>query len=190
MISIYIAEPKDYLTIQAIAHETWYPTFGDILSKDQIKYMLEMMYSIDSITEQVAQKGHVFLLAKEGENCLGYAAYETNYKGTNKTKVHKIYILPTAQGKGVGKSLFNEIEKIAKANGNDNLSLNVNRQNKAVDFYEKIGFEKIGIEDIDIGNGFLMEDFIMDKKIWNDIVWMSWGAIWKNSLPLTKKYLK
>lgn len=165
MIKIYLAKEKDYQIIQAIAHETWYPTFGEILSKEQIKYMLEMMYSISSITEQVAKKNHVFLLAQEGENHLGYASYELHYKGANKTKVHKIYILPTAQGKGVGKSLFQEIEKIAKANDNDTLSLNVNRQNKAVDFYEKLGFEKIGTEDIDIGNGFLMEDFIMDKKI-------------------------
>ena len=163
MIEISIAREKDYPTIQAIAHETWYPTFGEILSKEQIAYMLEMMYSIQSIAEQVAQKGHVFLLAKEGETRLGYASYELNYKGTNKTKIHKIYILPSTQGKGVGKKLFEEIEKIAQENGNNTLSLNVNRQNKAIDFYEKIGFKKIGTEDIDIGNGFLMEDFIMEK---------------------------
>ena len=165
MIHINIATEKDFLTIQAIAHQTWYPTFGDILSKEQIKYMLEMMYSIDAITEQVSKKSHVFLIAKQGEDSLGYASYEHGYKGTNKTKLHKIYILPTAQGKGVGKVLINEIIKIAKKQGSGVLSLNVNRNNKAIDFYERIGFEKVGTEDIDIGNGFLMEDFIMEMKI-------------------------
>jgi diamine N-acetyltransferase len=165
MIRIELAEEKEYAVIQAIAHETWYPTFGEILSREQIKYMLDMMYSIQSITEQVSKKGHVFLLAKEGEDSLGYASYQFDYQGTNKTKLHKIYILPTAQGKGVGKLLMNEVVKIAKLHGSSVLSLNVNRNNKAVDFYEKIGFEKAGTEDIDIGNGFLMEDFIMEKKI-------------------------
>jgi ribosomal protein S18 acetylase RimI-like enzyme len=165
MINICIAEPKDYATIQQIAHLTWFPTFEDILSVEQIQYMLEMMYSIDAIIEQVEVKGHVFLLAKEEANCLGYASYETNYKGTNKTKIHKIYILPSAQGRGVGKSLMDKIVEVAKKNENFALSLNVNKHNKAIHFYEKIGFEKVGAENIDIGNGFLMEDLIMDKKL-------------------------
>ncbi|MCU0393975.1 MAG: GNAT family N-acetyltransferase [Thermoflexibacter sp.] len=165
MINIYIAEQKDYPIIQDIANQTWYPTFQDILSVEQIKYMLEMMYSITSISEQVRQQGHIFLLAQEGTNNIGYASYETNYKDSEKTKIHKIYVLPTTQGKGVGKKLIQRIEEIAIQAGNSILTLNVNRNNNAVRFYEKIGFAKIGTEDIDIGNGFLMEDFIMDKKI-------------------------
>ncbi len=165
MIQINIAKKENYATIQQIAHETWFPTFAEILSIAQIKYMLEMMYSMEAIAEQVEQKNHVFLLAQEDINCLGYASYETNYKGTDKTKIHKIYVLPSAQGKGVGKSLMNEIIEIAKKNNNSTLSLNVNKHNKAIYFYEKIGFEKVGSENIDIGNGFLMEDLIMDKLI-------------------------
>jgi ribosomal protein S18 acetylase RimI-like enzyme len=165
MIKIGVAERKDYLTIQQIAHQTWYPTFEKILSKEQIAYMLEMMYSLRAIEEQIEHKGHIFLLAKEEENCVGYASYETNYQGTYKTKIHKIYVLPSAQGKGVGKILMDSIEKIAKEKGNKLLSLNVNRNNPAINFYEKIGFKKIRQEDIDIGKGFLMQDFIMEKNI-------------------------
>ncbi len=165
MIKIDVAEKKDYLTIQQIAHQTWYPTFEKILSKEQIAYMLDMMYSLKAIEEQVEHKGHIFLLAKEEENCVGYASYETNYQGTYKTKIHKIYVLPSAQGKGIGKILMDSIEKIAKEKGNQQLSLNVNRHNPAINFYEKIGFKKIRQEDIDIGKGFLMQDFIMEKNI-------------------------
>jgi ribosomal protein S18 acetylase RimI-like enzyme len=127
--------------------------------------MLEMMYSLDAIAAQVEKKGHVFLLAKEGADCLGYASYENNYQQSGKTKIHKIYIRPTAQGKGVGKSLMDEIIKISQANGSNTLSLNVNRHNQAINFYEKIGFRQVGHENIDIGNGYMMEDFIMDKNI-------------------------
>jgi ribosomal protein S18 acetylase RimI-like enzyme len=37
----------------------------------------------------------------------------------------------------------------------------VNRDNPAIQFYQKFGFEIIDKEDIDIGNGFLMEDYVM-----------------------------
>ncbi|SHE66252.1 Ribosomal protein S18 acetylase RimI [Pedobacter caeni] len=165
MLNIYTATSSDYPLIQKIAHETWPDTFGAILSKEQISYMLEMMYSTAALTEQTSVKGHQFLLVKDETKHLGYASFELNYKGLSKTKIHKIYILPEAQGKGVGKLLMNTITGIAKENNNDTLSLNVNRDNSAFAFYQNIGFEKVGEENIDIGDGFLMEDFIMDKKL-------------------------
>jgi diamine N-acetyltransferase len=56
------------------------------------------------------------------------------------------------------------IEKI-KAEGATTLLLNVNRDNSAKTFYEKLGFAVLKVEDIDIGNGFFMNDYIMEKKI-------------------------
>ena len=162
MLHIYNATSSDFPIIQEIAYLTWPDTFGAILSKEQISYMLEMMYSTDSLTEQTSKKGHQFLIVKDETKHLGYASYELNYKGLSKTKIH---ILPEAQGKGVGKLLMNSITDIARENQDRILSLNVNRDNTAFDFYKNIGFEKVGEENIDIGDGFLMEDFIMDKKL-------------------------
>jgi diamine N-acetyltransferase len=73
--------------------------------------------------------------------------------------------MPDNQGKGVGKAFVNAIADIARRNNNDKLLLNVNRYNKAILFYEAIGFTKLREEDIDIGNGYLMEDYIMLKNI-------------------------
>jgi GNAT superfamily N-acetyltransferase len=122
------------------------------------------MYSLDAITEQMAIKGHHFLLAAEGGEYLGFASYEVNYK-YEVTKIHKLYVLPQTQGKGVGKTLVTVIENAAKAHSNDKLLLNVNRYNPAVNFYLKTGFVKVGEEDINIGNGYLMEDYIMQKQL-------------------------
>ena len=164
-MQIIQAEEKHFPIIQQIAHATWPATFGSILSPTQIAYMLEMMYSTSALVNQTTVKKHVFLLAKENEDHLGYLSYELNYKGLSKTKIHKIYIHPLAQGKGIGKLLIKRVEDIARENGNTILSLNVNRDNKAVKFYEGQGFAITGKEDIDIGEGFLMEDYIMDKII-------------------------
>lgn len=164
--SIYIvpAEVQHFSVIQDIARNTWPHTFGAILSPQQIDYMLNWMYSLSSIEEQV-KKGHNFLLATDGKEYYGYASYEVNYKGTAKVKVHKIYILPSVQGKGVGRLLMDAIAETAKQHDGTHLALNVNRENPAIKFYERYGFEIVGSEDIDIGNGYLMEDYVMEKKL-------------------------
>jgi GNAT superfamily N-acetyltransferase len=165
MIEIIKADNTHFSTIRKIALTTWPPTFGDILSAEQIDYMLEWMYSMSALASQVYQKGHPFFLAREKDTFLGFASCEPNYQKQPKTKIHKIYVLPTAHGKGAGKALMNHISEFALKHDNPRLTLNVNRLNKAVQFYEKTGFEIVGQENIDIGNGFLMEDYIMEKSL-------------------------
>lgn len=155
---------EDYEIINDLALKTWHDTYDKILSPKQVTYMLDMMYSREAITEQIAIKGHHFLLLSESEKYLGFASYELNYlSGT--TKLHKLYVLPETQGKGAGRLLITAIEEAAVNNNNDIVSLNVNRYNDAVNFYLKNGYTKAGEEDINIGNGYIMEDFIMQKAV-------------------------
>lgn len=164
MIEIEKAGLQDFDLIDGLVKKVWPQTYKNILSEEQIEYMLSMMYSLESYTEQIAVKGHHYLTIKEDDQYLGFASYELNYQ-YGKTKIHKIYILPQTQGKGIGRILLSKIEDIAKRNGNNIISLNVNRYNTALHFYEKTGFVKAGQEDINIGNGYLMEDYIMEKHI-------------------------
>ncbi len=55
------------------------------------------------------------------------------------------------------------IEIKAIENNNLNLSLNVNRFNKAQFFYKKMGFKIAFEEDVALDFGYLMEDFRMEK---------------------------
>jgi ribosomal protein S18 acetylase RimI-like enzyme len=164
MITISQATSKDIPIIQDIAHKTWPITYGSILSKAQLDYMLDLMYSDDSLLEQFKTKP-LFFLAYEDDVCLGFTSCENNYLNNKVTRIHKIYILPEAQGKGVGKVLIEKLIAIAKENQSEVISLNVNKFNKAVSFYKKIGFEITSEEDLDIGNGYLMEDYKMELKI-------------------------
>ena len=111
------------------------------------------------------EKRHQFILVNEGEVVLGFASYEHQYLNTNTTRLHKIYLLPEAQGKGAGKLLINWVVKAATENQSNVVSLNVNRFNKAVTFYQKMGFEIVGEEDLEVGHGYLMEDYKMEFKI-------------------------
>ncbi len=165
MISIISATSNDYQTIQNIAHQTWPIAYGEILSKAQLDYMLDAFYNEEALKDSVANKGHHFILAKEGEETLGFASYEHHYNQKQQTKIHKIYILPKTQGKGIGKKLVDFVEKVAKENDSDALSLNVNRFNKALNFYQKIGFEIVDEVNIELEHGYLMEDYVMEKPI-------------------------
>ena len=164
MISLKEASIADVNTIQDIANKTWPITYGEILSKAQLDYMMDLIYSEASLIEQIQKQEQLFYIAYDENIALAFIAIEHNYKNEAVTRIHKIYILPEAQGKGIGKFLIDAAEKLAKQNSSTALSLNVNRFNKALAFYQKLGFGIIAEENIEIGNGYLMEDYEMDKK--------------------------
>lgn len=165
MITISEARTEDVKTIQQITHKTWPITYGEILSKTQLDYMLDLFYSDEALINQFEKKEQLFYLISEDETTLGFIGIEHNYKDQAVTRIHKIYLLPETQGKGIGKKVIEEIKKMALENHSTALSLNVNRFNTALSFYKKIGFEVVDEVNIDIGNGYLMEDYVMEKKL-------------------------
>jgi len=165
MITISEAVKSDIKTIQDIVYTTWPITYGKILSEEQLKYMLDLFYSDDALTAQFDGKEQLFYLIREYESVLGFIGIEHQYQKENKTKIHKIYILPETQGKGIGRITIDAIEKLALENNSASLLLNVNRFNTALHFYERIGFTIVDEVNIEIGKGYLMEDYIMEKEI-------------------------
>jgi ribosomal protein S18 acetylase RimI-like enzyme len=165
MLSIQIGSSVHTSTIRDIAYTTWPVTYGDIVPAAQLQYMLELFYSDEALIVQMEEKGHQFILVREGELVLGFASYEHGYLNTNTTRLHKIYLLPESQGKGAGKLLIDSVVKAATENQSDAVSLNVNRFNKAVSFYQKMGFEIVGEEDVELDHGYLMEDYKMEFKL-------------------------
>ena len=91
--------------------------------------------------------------------------YEFNCNETDKTKIHKIYILSKQQHRGIGKLLIDYISNDAIQNNQIGLLLNVNRNNEAQYFYKKLGFAITREEVIAIGNGYVMDDYVMEKSI-------------------------
>jgi len=165
MITISEATAKDIKTIQEITYKTWPITYGKILSKTQLDYMLDLFYSDEALISQFEKKEQLFYLISEDEATLGFIGIEHHYKDEAVTRIHKIYLLPETQGKGIGKKVIEEIEKMALENNSKTLSLNVNRFNSALSFYKKISFEVVDEVNIDIGNGYLMEDYVMEKRL-------------------------
>ncbi|NDW19382.1 GNAT family N-acetyltransferase [Dysgonomonas sp. 216] len=164
-MEIIEAQGNQFFEIGKIARESWYNVYANLLSVDQIEYMLEWMYSVDSIKDQTQNQGHKYLLLKDESLFIGFISYEVNYKNESKTKIHKIYILPNMQKKGAGRILIDRVERIAKDNNNRTLVLNMNKQNNAVHFYRKMGFDIVKEEVNDIGNGYVMDDYVLEKNL-------------------------
>lgn len=160
MIKIVKANKEDAELIQQLAHSIWYPTYQDILSKKQIDFMLEKMYSAEAIGASIQLKSNFFLLFAEDE-AVGFIGIEPR---GDLLRIEKIYLLPSTQGKGFGKLLIDFAAEEARKQGLSELELNVNRSNNAYHFYLKQGFRVV--EEVDIPYyEFILDDYIMRKKI-------------------------
>lgn len=154
---------NDILSIHQLAHQIWWPTYRDILSDEQIEFMLEKMYSEVALKSQF-DAGIQFLVAEINELPVGFAAYSLINSETAIFKLHKIYLLPTQQGKGSGKNFMEYIVKLVKAQSGKTLELNVNRKNPALSFYQKSGFEIYQSVDIPFYQ-FEMNDYVMRLEL-------------------------
>jgi diamine N-acetyltransferase len=160
--SIKHANVDDIPVVIEIQKQTWEPTYGEILSPDQISFMFEKIYSPEALEQQMTVGKQKFMLLFNGEIAEGFAS--VSEETSNMYKLHKIYVLPSSQGTGAGKYLLTAVEGFLKSIGGTGLTLNVNRYNKARSFYEKMGFKVVREEDIPIGP-YWMNDFVLEKPL-------------------------
>ncbi len=152
----------DIKIIKELADFIWPQAYKHILAPAQIEYMMNLFYSRESLEDQFAR--HKFLLAYLDSAPVAFASYSTTYE-SGVFKLQKIYVDTRTRSRGTGKSLINYIVAKIKAAGGHALELNVNRENTARIFYEKLGFRITREENISIGNEYWMNDFVMRFEI-------------------------
>ena len=158
------ASAKHIPIIIDLTKKIWPVAYGEILTKAQLDYMIDKFYN-EAALRELMQKEHLFYLAQDvEENYVGFLSFEHNCK-QNKTKIHKIYVLPQEQGAGLGRKFFELVKEKAIENHQKAIFLNVNKYNKARFFYENLGFTIIKDEIIDIGNGYVMDDYVMEIDV-------------------------
>lgn len=165
MFKIRKATLEDIEMIIRLAWIVFPHTYKEILSPEQMEYMMDWMYSPENLHKQMTEDGHIYYLAFEGDEPAGYLSIQP--EGEHTYHLQKIYVLPSFQGKKLGKLLFEQAIKAIKELHPEpcQMRLNVNRQNKALTFYEKMGMKKVDEGDFHIGNGYYMNDYIMGLDI-------------------------
>ena len=160
-MKVRIAFANDIPKIIEVAEATWKQTYAPIISQEQIDFMYERMYTPEAILQQM-QDGHTFLMCLEENAILGFISYIIREDHT--LYIPKLYVKPQTQGKGIGRLLLEEAEKIARKNYLQAIELNVNRKNPAMYFYKKMGFELHEKTDIAYGK-FWLNDYVLRKPL-------------------------
>jgi ribosomal protein S18 acetylase RimI-like enzyme len=157
-------QPGELDRVIALANDIWPATYKKILSSEQITYMMEMMYSKAALQTQMLLQQHQFLLCEWRNRDIAFASWSIS-PGVRLCKLHKIYVHPDMQGKHIGEAIISFIWREMEKENAPAIELNVNRNNPAKGFYEKLGFRVTREEDIDIGNGYFMNDYVMRKEV-------------------------
>lgn len=163
-LEIRAAHKGDIDTIGQLARQIWPVTYGNILQPHQLDYMLDYFYNPTSLENQMTALKHSFIICILNNVPVGFASWSlTGAPGVY--KLHKLYVHTQTQGKGIGKKLCDYIFEKLEADNATILRVNVNRNNPAINFYEKLGFAIVDKEDVDIGHGIFQQDYIMEKKL-------------------------
>ena len=154
------ASTDDVLLIAQLADRIWKKHYINIISIEQIVFMLKKMYSEESILSQMMD-GHQFEIAYNNITPIGYISLSSI--NNKEYFLHKFYVETTDQRKGVGSTFLKHV--LEHIPDSESIELTVNRQNyKAINFYFKNGFIIKDVADFDIGEGYFMNDFIMIRK--------------------------
>lgn len=165
MFTIRKATMEDIPLINRMAQLVFPATYSDILSQEQLDYMMDWMYSPENLHKQMEEEGHIYYIAYKGDEAAGYVSIQP--EGEHLFHLQKIYVLPHFQGCRLGKVLFEQAIRAIKEihPAPCQMHLNVNRHNKALQFYEHMGMKKVSEGDFHIGNGYYMNDYIMGLSI-------------------------
>ncbi len=169
-LEVRYATAKDAALIADISRETFYETFADQNTKEDMEIFLSVQFTRGRLMLEVGTPGKIFLLAEEGDQVAGYAKLNEGRQplhigSKNTMELARLYVVKSWIGKGVGSVLMNKIIEIATGQGKDMLWLGVWKENtRAIEFYKKWGFEIFDECDFMLGND-LQKDWLMKKKI-------------------------
>lgn len=161
MVGLRIVEDLEELS--KLAAEIWHEYWIDLLSEEQIEYMLEKFQSKNAIEEQITNEKYAYFYIISRGRIVGYTGLcvKNDY-----LFISKFYIKKEFRNKGYGGRAFELMIKYAKMSARYKLRLTVNKNNKkTIRTYTNWGFRKIESVVVDIGNGFVMDDYIMEYNI-------------------------
>ncbi|MEJ7708419.1 MAG: GNAT family N-acetyltransferase [Pyrinomonadaceae bacterium] len=166
VVAIVPARADHLPGIAALAAVIWRAYYPGIISVEQIDYMLERMYDVEVLRDDINTRGiSIDRLLLRGDALIGFAAYGPAEQ-SREMKLHKLYLHPDEQRKGYGTLLLQHVESTARERGYHSLILAVNKVNRgAIEAYRRNAFTVRESVIVDIGGGFVMDDFIMVKAL-------------------------
>lgn len=161
---------EDLQTLQQISVETFNDTFKHQNSPENMKTYLEKAFNFEQLEKELSNAFSEFYFIFLNEELAGYLKVNINDSQSEKTgdealEIERIYIRNKFQRKGLGKYLIDKAMEVAMIQNKKMIWLGVWEKNeKAVDFYKKIGFVQTGAHSFHMGDEEQI-DFIMTKTL-------------------------
>ncbi len=160
-VTVRPAGTSDIAIIISLAKTIWPKAFDGIIPHEQIGPMVESIYHPEALRDEMDTQGHRFWLAYDDD--AQPIAYASAYQQDQALWIKKLYVLPSMQGRGVGKALIQAAQEYFPAA--HSLALYVHRDNEAaIAFYTRLGMRVIGEAPVQMGP-YRFIDYVMQKPL-------------------------
>lgn len=167
---VRVANSHDAKLLSALGGKTFYDTFSQYHTEEDMQLYLEKAYNEALIAANLQNPDiHYAVLENEMGEAVGYVklllgATNAKLKG-RQIELEKIYVLKDKIGNGAGLKLMQYAIDYSVKNGYDVLFLGVWEENvRAVNFYKKAGFEVFDTRTFQLGKT-LCDDFLMKLEL-------------------------
>ena len=145
-IRIIKADLQDAEKLQKIGKQTFFETFYESNSDENMqKYLIEG-FSIEKLTTELTDTNAEFYFAVFDEEVIGYLKLnfgdsQTELKDNKALEIERIYVSKEFHGKSIGQLLYDKAIEVANQKNADYVWLGVWEENpRAISFYKKNGF--------------------------------------------------
>jgi diamine N-acetyltransferase len=137
---------SDINQLQNIARQTFYETFIEVNTQENVNKYLDASFSEAKLTAELNDRNSEFYFAKINDNIIGYLKVnfgpsQTELKDDKAMEIERIYVIREFHGKKAGQLLFEKAVEIAHQKKAEYIWLGVWEKNiRALTFYRKNGF--------------------------------------------------
>lgn len=145
-LQIQKVEIPDVLELQRISQQTFYETFHEYNTEENMKNYLTTHFSLENLSSELVDRNSEFYFAKLNDKIIGYLKInfgnaQTERINPSALEIERIYLIEKFQGRKIGIQLLQKAIYIAQQKNLNFVWLGVWEKNtKAIDFYKNNGF--------------------------------------------------
>ncbi len=170
MLDIKVATLLDATLLSAISKQTFYEAFHAQNTKTDMDLFLASHFGIEATEQELQDVNNTFYLVYEKGILCAYAKviavdYPMELPHHKTLRISRIYVLDAFIGKGIGKLLMQTCLAKAASLHKTHVWLGVWEKNQpAIEFYQRFGFEQFGTETFVVGTD-PQTDWLMQKAL-------------------------
>jgi ribosomal protein S18 acetylase RimI-like enzyme len=135
---VRLATEADLPAVSRLMAETWTAAYAAFIPRGRIAELTAAWHAVERLARQIAKPELVFLVADSEGRIVGHAAAAR--ENGEEVFLRRLYVHPEAQGRGVGRALFDAI--VAALPDTHGMRLETFAENvRGIAFYRRLGFE-------------------------------------------------